>query len=141
MKFWTDIWHTLGRIIDLTGEVGTQKLGIQRNSRICEIVNGNEWSFRQCRDHNLRNLVTIIKVFPLAMTTEAEDVALWKWGEDDFKPCFKASQTWNLIRTHSEVQQWSKIVWFPQGIPRFSFITWLAVKDRLSTGSRMARWG
>lgn len=39
------------------------------------------------------------------------------------------------------MQQWSKFVWFPQGIPRFSFITWLAVKDRLSTGSRTTRWG
>lgn len=35
---------------------------------------------------------------------------------------------------------WSKVIWFAQGIPRFSFITWLAVKNRLSTGDRMRSW-
>lgn len=74
VKFWTDIWHPLGRIIDLTGEVGIHKLGIQRNARICEILNNNEWSFRRSRDPNLRKLVTLIKEFPLVMTCEAEDV-------------------------------------------------------------------
>lgn len=28
-----------------------------------------------------------------------------------------------------------------QAVPRFSFITWLAVKNRLSTGDRMRIWG
>uniref|UniRef100_A0A0D3D9Q5 Reverse transcriptase zinc-binding domain-containing protein n=1 Tax=Brassica oleracea var. oleracea TaxID=109376 RepID=A0A0D3D9Q5_BRAOL len=36
---------------------------------------------------------------------------------------------------------WSKVVWFAQGVPRFVFITWLAFRDRLSTGTRMAQWG
>ena len=27
-----------------------------------------------------------------------------------------------------------------QGVPRFAFITWLAVKDRLATGHRSRRW-
>ncbi|CAN6985786.1 unnamed protein product, partial [Brassica rapa subsp. trilocularis] len=33
------------------------------------------------------------------------------------------------------------IVWFPQNVPRFAFITWLAIKDRLATSHRMQRWG
>nr|VDD38044.1 unnamed protein product [Brassica oleracea] len=36
---------------------------------------------------------------------------------------------------------WSKVVWFAKGVPRFVFITWLAVRDRLFTGTRMAQWG
>lgn len=32
---------------------------------------------------------------------------------------------------------WSKRVWFTQGVPRFSFIVLLAVRNRLSTGDRM----
>ena len=32
-------------------------------------------------------------------------------------------------------------MWFAQGVPRYSFITWLAIRDRLSTGSRMRAWG
>lgn len=36
---------------------------------------------------------------------------------------------------------WSKVIWFSQGIPRFSFIAWLSVQNRLSTGDRMRVWG
>lgn len=38
-------------------------------------------------------------------------------------------------------QRWSRIVWFNQGIPRFVFIMWLAVKGRLPTGVRTRCWG
>ena len=33
------------------------------------------------------------------------------------------------------------MVWFAQAVPRFSFILWLAIKNRLSTGDRMRVWG
>lgn len=36
---------------------------------------------------------------------------------------------------------WNSAIWFSHGIPRCGFITWLAVKDRLSTGTRMRIWG
>lgn len=35
---------------------------------------------------------------------------------------------------------WYRLVWFPQAIPRHSFITWLAAQDRLSTGVPMRNW-
>ncbi|KAG5378430.1 hypothetical protein IGI04_026272 [Brassica rapa subsp. trilocularis] len=38
VRFWTDIWHPLGRLIEITGEVGTQNLGIARESKICEVL-------------------------------------------------------------------------------------------------------
>lgn len=36
---------------------------------------------------------------------------------------------------------WYRIVWFSQDIPRYSFLTWLAVKGRLSTSVRTRQWG
>lgn len=33
------------------------------------------------------------------------------------------------------------MIWFAQGVPRFAFIAWLAVRDKLATGARMANWG
>ncbi|XP_056850861.1 uncharacterized protein LOC130500145 [Raphanus sativus] len=54
---------------------------------------------------------------------------------------FNSSRTWNLIRVKKDRVHWSKVVWFAQGVPRQAFITWLAMKDRLSTGRRMRQWG
>lgn len=36
---------------------------------------------------------------------------------------------------------WRALVWFSQAVPRHSFMTWLAFKNRLSTGNRMRAWG
>jgi len=60
---------------------------------------------------------------------------LWKHSDDNYKTCFSSAKTWDQIRDRS------KSVWFTQGVPRFSFIVWLAVKNRLSTGDRMRAWG
>lgn len=45
------------------------------------------------------------------------------------------------IRLRYDEVEWCKVIWFSQAVPRFAFITWLAVKDRLSTGTRMRQWG
>ena len=36
--------------------------------------------------------------------------------------------------------QWSKCIWFPEATPRFAFLSWLAVRNRLATGDRILRW-
>lgn len=51
IRFWTDIWHPLGRIIELTGEVGAQKLGTTRDAKICDVVRDNEWEFKPVETH------------------------------------------------------------------------------------------
>ncbi|XP_071714993.1 uncharacterized protein [Rutidosis leptorrhynchoides] len=35
---------------------------------------------------------------------------------------------------------WYSIVWFPQSVPRFSFIMWLVVKEKLKTQDRLKAW-
>ena len=47
---------------------------------------------------------------------------------------------WAMYPSQADVQ-WHKLVWFPQGVPRYSFITWLAVKDRLATGHKTRQRG
>ncbi|KAL0689325.1 hypothetical protein Bca4012_089003 [Brassica carinata] len=57
------------------------------------------------------------------------------FGDDKFKPTFSSSKTWSQTCTHHQSVNWSKIVWFAQKIPRFSFINCLTFKDRLSTAN------
>lgn len=66
---------------------------------------------------------------------------LWKHDENTYKPHFSSSRTWDQVRVKKNKVVWSKSVWFSQGVPRYSFIVWLAIKDRLSTGVRMRAWG
>ena len=35
---------------------------------------------------------------------------------------------------------WSRGVWFSKGTPKFAFITWLAMRGRLSTMDMIMKW-
>ena len=50
VRFWTDIWHPQGRLIEVMSEIGTQKLGVVRNAKICVVFVDGDWRFRRCRD-------------------------------------------------------------------------------------------
>ncbi|VVB08445.1 unnamed protein product [Arabis nemorensis] len=52
-----------------------------------------------------------------------------------FKYHFSSRATWKQISSAAPRMWWHKIVWFAHAIPRYSFITWLVVRDRLSTGA------
>ena len=104
------------------------------------LVDG-EWRFRRCHDHFLQDLVHDIRELPLNLTANVPDGVLWRDGDDTYSSRFNSKNTWNNIRKKKDQVMWSRLIWFQQGVPRFAFITWLAVRDRLSTGHRTAQWG
>ena len=65
---------------------------------------------------------------------QQDDICLWMRENGDFKPGFMTSQTWNLSRTHAARVPWFKGIWFKEATPKYSFLSWLAVHNRLSTG-------
>lgn len=48
--------------------------------------------------------------------------------------------TWRLLRENKPKCTWACGVWFPQHTPKYAFITWLSMKNRLSTFDRVAKW-
>lgn len=57
----------------------------------------------------------------------------------DYCRDFSSFLTWDMIRLRREHVPWHKLILFKQRVPRFTFITWLAVKDQLS-GVKMCTW-
>lgn len=139
--FWFDDWLGIGKLIDITGDVGTSHLGVARNARVGDAVRNSSWSIRGQRNRFFHDLYDRIQAQRVPLDTLGSDTVLWKHGDDDYKPCFSSAKTWNQIRTRKDTVLWSKGVWFSQAVPRFSFIVWLAVRNRLSTGDRMREWG
>ena len=54
---------------------------------------------------------------------------------------FNCFETWEAIRMNCTVVDSWKGIWFSGHIPKHSFISWIAIKDRLITRYRMAKWG
>lgn len=72
--------------------------------------------------------------------TQVDDERLWKTKDDGFKACFSSKQTWLITRHQFPQVPWCKGIWFSGMTPKFAFIAWLAVHDRLSTGDRIIKW-
>lgn len=65
----------------------------------------------------------------------------WRHSNTIYHNYFSASKIWEQVRSRKSRKDWSRIVWFTQGVPRLAFITWLAMKDRISIGERTRSWG
>ena len=139
--FWLDQWLLLGRLIDIVGDSGPQRLGVGRFAKVADVANDSGWQFRRCRDLNLQQIIATIGNVQAPAAGNADDVVLWRAGPGEFNSRFSSSKTWEQIRDYKEKHKWSKVIWFAQGVPRFGFITWLAIRDRLATGTKMLQWG
>ncbi|KAL0647812.1 hypothetical protein Bca4012_046103 [Brassica carinata] len=111
-------------------------LGIPKNATVAE-----------SRDHRrryhqfpiLKKVEEEIDKFRVNATQE-EDVSLWRNNKGKYKRRFSIKETWLSIRENSPTCYWHQAVWFKHSTPRYSFITWVAMCGRLSTGDRMRSW-
>ena len=139
--FWFDDWLQMGKFMDITGAVGTYYLGVARTARVSEAATHQRWNIKVQRSRHFHALHDRIQNERVPLDEHGRDVVLWKHTKDTYKTHFSSSTTWDQIRARRDKLIWSKSVWFPQEVPRYSFIVWLAIKDRLSTGVRMRAWG
>ncbi|GAA0151837.1 reverse transcriptase [Lithospermum erythrorhizon] len=51
------------------------------------------------------------------------------------------SHLWGEVRCRSATVSWGKWLWSCYGIPKFAFIVWFLLQNRLRTKDRLCRWG
>lgn len=136
--FWWDNWSPLGRLIELTGDGGCIALGIPINSTVERAI--QLYKMRLHRLPVFRQIEQeVLKLRNQGLNT-LEDVCLWKQENGNFKMGFSTSHTWNITRSSSPKVGWSRGIWIAEITPKFAFITWLAMHNRLATGDRVLRW-
>lgn len=102
VEFWTDLWFPKGRLIKLTGPIGTRKMEVRRCARICDVLIDAVWYIRVFRDQHIASLMQEIKGLPLILSEHVPDGLLWKFGPDAYSDRFISSETWHQIRNHKE---------------------------------------
>lgn len=141
VSFWWDHWVDTRPLFSILGESRPAALGVARHSTVAEATRGAQWGVRRCRVKSLCTIVNLLQAVPIPSPDKGPDIPLWRHVKDVYKTVFSSRQTWNQIRPVKEKVPWYRTVWFPQRVPRYAFIVWLAIKDRLSTGTRMRAWG
>lgn len=66
---------------------------------------------------------------------------MWRNSVLDPPAVFSTAKTWISLNPPPPSVNWHKAVWFPQKIPKHSFIVWLVLKDRMLTRNRLRSWG
>lgn len=116
-------------------------MGIDRNETVSTAVHNNQWHVRHCRGQQFKDVLDRIRLLSPPVPQADDDILLWRHDTDCYKDCFSAKATWNQIGISHPQLPWTRFVWFSQGIPCHSFITWLTFRERLSTGARTRAWG
>lgn len=136
-SFWYDKWSSLGILSYIFGARGCIDLGIPANATMAEVLDHQRR--RRHRVELLNRLEAEICETKAKRRNNEEDIHLWHW-KTGFKRKFSSSETWKQIRVARPICECAKGIWFPQATPKHSFITWLAMHNRLSTGDRMVKW-
>ena len=137
--FWSDNWLGLDRLIEIIGDVGTRYLGVNQEATLSEAVHNAGWNLRARSKRVFSLIYQKIQALPTPDSLSGPDIPLWKHGTDDYRPVFSSAKIWEYICI-SKDHLMAQPCWFSQGILRQSFMVWLAIKDRLSTGIRMKLW-
>lgn len=137
-SFWFDNWSEKGVLFDLLGARGAIDMGVGKNATVEEVL----LSGRRRRKHRLEILNDIeqeINNLKIKLPQGEKDVKLWK-RDSGYKKDFSTMETWNMLRVKHPPCTWSAGVWFSQTTPKYAFMTWLSVRDRMSTMDRVVKW-
>lgn len=70
---------------------------------------------------------------------QIKDEAVWV-SNDGKTVSFAIKNVWKDMCCNEPKVPWMKVVWFSQCIPRHSFVLWMAVKGKLLTQDKVAKW-
>ena len=138
ISFWYDCWSEKGVIFDLVGERGFIDLGIRKEATLEEAVLNLRWR-RRHRSEVLQEVETALESVRSKIQSEKLDVSIWR-RKSGYRENFSTNETWMLLRGTSVQCLWTRGIWFSVATPKYAFITWLAMRGRLSTLDRVSRW-
>ncbi|XP_013589034.1 PREDICTED: uncharacterized protein LOC106297312 [Brassica oleracea var. oleracea] len=136
-SFWYDSWSRLGCLKDFLGDGGTLSLGITDNSLVADVMLRH-----RRRRHRLSILNDVEEEIEKVRSRgrEEEDKPLWRQTEHSFANSFSTKKTWQSFRQSQPSCNWKNGVWFSQSTPKYSFIVWVAIRNRLQTCDIMKIW-
>lgn len=140
-SFWFDHWSDLGPLIEPLGVNGPRQLRVRKDATVLEAVRDGEWLMPAARSEIQQTFMTKLTAIPPPTASRGPDTYLWRRLSGTFAHFFSSKETWEQLRSPSALVPWCKVVWFKEAVPRFSFITWLAMRGRLPTKDRLRGWG
>ncbi|CAA7023749.1 unnamed protein product [Microthlaspi erraticum] len=128
----------MGPLFDITGSRGFIDMGIPIHATVADALSTSRR--RHHRTEHLRLIEATLADYRSRPVQETEDISLWKHAANTYKTSFHSKKTWTQLRDTGPTKDWYRGIWFTHATPKFTFLAWLAVNDRLATGDRMLSW-
>ncbi|GAA0146710.1 hypothetical protein LIER_06600 [Lithospermum erythrorhizon] len=123
-----DNWHEEGCLVDFLDAKSITYPNIESTQTIAEVSNTIRWPVGRA---NTSDVQVFRNEFPRHFD-QTDDCLVWFRDTS----C-KATNVWNKLRSNSAQVWWWKVVWFKGHIPRFSFICWILLLNRMPTRDRL----
>ena len=123
----------LGPILPSLGDRVIYDSALPRDARVATIIRDGQWHWPVA---NSIELLTLKEAIPQSMIPNLSRRDNIRWTPSS-TGAFSVKSSWIAIRFHRPQVHWHKLVWYPQNIPRASFILWLAIRQRLGTQDRL----
>lgn len=132
-SLWHDHWHPLGPLGNKFGSRIVYDSGLPLNVKVSQIILNSAWAFPITQTWELNEVRR-----QLPPLRDARDQIRWTLNPNGQ---FSIASLWEELREPFPKVAWHKTVWFTGHIPKCSFITWIAIKGRLSTEDRLVLFG
>jgi hypothetical protein len=134
IHLWLDNWHPSGILLEKYGFRVVYDAQSNKEARLSSVLVNGSWCWRPARSDALVDIQSRLPEIVFSVS----DKPIWTASK---KGSYVSSDTWETLRCrHPEVEWWS-LVWFAYAIPKQAFILWLVMRDSLTTGERLAKWG
>lgn len=136
-KIWYESWSQLGCLKERVGDRGTIALGIEDNAMMVDVlITHRRRRHRECVLNDIEDEIEKLK----NGSVQDDDRPLWRSAEGKYMNNFSSKKTWLQLRISRPVCAWNRGVWFPQATPKYSFMLWIAMRNRMQTGDKMQAW-
>lgn len=88
--FWSDYWLPMGRLIEIVGDSGPQRLGVGRQAKVADVANESGWQFWRCRNRHLQQIIASIGSVQAPIAGNVKDVTLWRAGPNAYNNKFSS---------------------------------------------------
>lgn len=132
-----------GPILRETGVAGPMVSGIPIDASVSSIVANGTWNISSRSRHPiLRSIRAALPSQAPYVAAAAEDYFLWRNSLNEQPSDFSLSKLFSSLYPDPPTTQGHKVVWFKKRIPRHAFITWLVMRERMTTRDRLKiSWG